>query len=271
MESRTATPLLTLGLRLTRPWPPSLRAVADWLTVGEPFAVFKDLLQEYLPEEREGILALPHPQRAAAFARAFEERYFPLIDIATSGELGMERLVTAIPVAVYGCTGEDYDMLVGEKPPVVVAALFIDLEGEAEDGVHITLLEKAQAWLSRPVLKRLGKGFNMDFLESCCEEHQVYKGLVRFGDRLLHRVPNYFLDATPDDIYGFGCRAQGPPNWDPEMVDSLTTQWEDCQDMRREENAFFDWLGLDIAGHTQELLDFLEGKWTEWQQQKTKA
>jgi len=261
MEPRK-TPLLTLASQFLRATsPPSLRTLGAWLTVGEPYAVFKGLVQQYLPDKETEILSLPHDSMAGAFSRAFSERYFPLLPVALEGELPLERLVLGIPVEVYGLQYNDYHELPQNRPGMVVAALFVDFE-EEEAGIRLALLDTGRPWLPEAVLRKLHKGFDPGFLEFALEDK--WRGLLQWAYRLGNETNLYFFSTCMEELYGNSCHSTGPPEWDEETVTSLESDWEECKTMLEEEKAFYTWLEEDLAAHAGEVLNYLEGKWNEW-------
>lgn len=262
-------PLETLALgmrrRLTRDWPPSLSAVASWLTAANSYAAFKDLVQQYLPDQAGAIAALEGPlERVTAFARVFNERYFPLLESIVEGDAveGYESIVTAIPVRLDSWGYEDYHDLPGDRPGLVLAALLVDLEDVDEEGIRITLLESAQEWVEREVLKKT-RPYSLDFLEFALEER--YRGLLYFGAHLLHATGSYFLDTEMDELYGMGCRSTGPPDWEQGTVEGLAQDWKVAQGLMDEEVKFWAWLEKDPKAHLAEVVAFLEDKWKKWQ------
>ncbi len=265
-----ATLALGVRRRLTRDWPPSLSAVAAWLTAANSYAAFKDLVQEYVPQQAEAILGSEGaPEMVTAFAQAFQQQYFPLLEHFVDGDCGgYEDIVTAIPVRVQGWEYEEYHELPNDRPGIVLSALLVDFESEmGEEGIRITLLEKAREWLPRDLLKR-ARAYNGDFLGFALKKR--YKGLLCFAAHLLHSTGLYFLDVSMDEIYGMGCRATGPPDWEAETVSSLAQEWKVAQGLMDEEVKFWTWLEKDPKAHLAEVVSFLEDKWKQWQKKKPK-
>ena len=267
-------PLATLALgvrrRLTLDWPPSLSAVAAWLTAANSYAAFKDLVQQYVPQQAEAIYASEEPAAmVTAFAHAFQQQYFPLLEHFVDGDCeGFEDIVTAIPVRVQGWEYEEYHELPNDRPGIVLSALLVDFETEmGEGGIRVTLLEKAQEWVPRDLLKRT-RVYEADFLMFALKKR--YRGLLYFGAHLLHSTGLYFLDASMDELYGMGCRATGPPDWEAETVSSLAQEWKVAQDLMDEEVKFWTWLEKDPKAHLAQVLDFLEEKWKKWQKKPKK-
>ena len=264
-------PLATLALgvrkRLTRDWPPSLSAVASWLTAANSYAEFKDLVQAYLPQQAEAIFSSEEPvEMVTAFAQAFQHSYFPLLGHVIDGDCeGFEDIVTAIPVRVEGFDYEDYHELPDNRPGLVLSALLVDFEAEmmGGEGIRITLLEKAQEWVQQDLLKRT-RAYDGEFLGFALKKHKRYRGLLCFAAHLLHSTGVYFLDATMDELYGAGCRATGPPNWEKETVEGLAQEWKAAQGLMEEEVNFWTWLEKDPRAHLEQVLGFLEGKWKKW-------
>ena len=267
-------PLATLALgvrkRLTRDWPPSLSAVAAWLTAANSYAAFKDLVQAYVPQQAEAIYSSQEPvEMVTAFAQAFQGRYFPLLEHFVDGDCeGFEDIVTAIPVKVLGWEYDDYHELPDARQGIVLSALLVDLE---EEGIRITLLEKAQEWLSRDLLKRT-RAYDMDFLIFALKKRRspLYRGLLYFAAHLFHATGLYFLDTDMDELYGMGCRATGPPDWETETVSSLAQDWKVAQGLMDEEVKFWTWLEKDPKAHLAEVVAFLEDKWKKWQKKPKK-
>ena len=266
MEPRK-TALLTLGYRFLRATsPPSLRTLGAWLTVGEPYAVFKDLVRQYLSDKEAEILALPHASMAGAFSRAFSERYFPLLQVALGGELPLERLVCGIPVEVYGLQYDDYHELPQNRPGMAVAALFVDFEEYVEEGgIRVALLDVCRRWLPEALLKKLRKGFDPGFLEFALEDKPEWRGLLHWAFKLINEVGLFFFATCMGDLYGNSCHSTGPPEWDPDVVANLTSDWEECSRMLEEEKSFYTWLEEDLAARAQELITYLEEKCKDWQ------
>jgi hypothetical protein len=255
---------------LTRDWPPSLSAVASWLTAANSYAEFKDLVQQYVPQQAEAIYASEEPvEMVTAFAQAFQQQYFPLLGHVIDGDCeGFEDIVTAIPVRVQGWEYEEYHELPEDRQGIVLAALLVDFEAEmGEEGIRITLLEKAQEWLPRDLLKRT-RAYDGEFLGFALKKR--YKGLLCFAAHLLHCTGLYFLDTPMDEIYGMGCRATGPPNWEAETVSSLAQEWKVAQDLMDEEEKFWTWLEKDPKARLAEVVAFLEEKWQQWSKKKPK-
>lgn len=99
-----------------------------------------------------------------AFAKRFEDRYFPLAFPFRWGEVeSHDDLTAGIILQVQGLEEDDYHELLEERLGHILASLLVDLEGDLDLGPrHPALMEKAaeavpRGWLSHAV----GGGFTL--------------------------------------------------------------------------------------------------------------
>ena len=128
----------------------------------------------------------------------------------------------------------------------------------------MALVDACRRWLPEALLKRL-RQFQPDFLEFALGDKPEWRGLQHWAYRLVDAIGLFFLATCMDELYGNSCRSTGPPEWDPEVVTNLTSDWEECETILEEEKTFYTWLEEDLAARTQTVIDYLEAKWQDWQ------
>ena len=154
------TPLKALATTLRGAALPRPLVLITLLAEAESFARLCELLQEYLPEHRTEVLAAGGSgAMVQAFARRFDDRYFPLALPFSWGEVeSLDDLTAGIIPEVVGMEDDDYHELPDQRLGYVLASLLVDLEGALGlgEGIRVTLMERAaeavpSGWLSRVV------------------------------------------------------------------------------------------------------------------------
>jgi hypothetical protein len=237
--------------------------VASRLRDAEDYQDFLGLVREYLPDLEAQITGDGSPAgMIAAFAEAFGERYFPLVQGFEDGSIDdFSSLLQGIPVALYGWEYEDYHTLPQQGPGMILASLLVDFEGELgwEEGIGITAMEAAAEHIPQGLLRRVpAQGYPLEFLREALRDR--YRGLLGFAEILCAQTGTVFLDTSFQEFYypsgsGSWCEI---PMWDREAVAELAEQWRAARGLQEEVMSFLDWLEADPAAHFAEVLDFLE-------------
>ncbi|MBI2851978.1 MAG: hypothetical protein HYX84_02575 [Chloroflexi bacterium] len=251
-------PLLKLGKKLRAAVPPSLNILIDRFDEFESYDDFVKLVKEYVPEHEQEILRLPSPEtQIVAFASHFEDKYFPLHYSFAEAEMheieGYSDLTRGIPLIISGLSYDDIDMLPSDGNSSQQLMSFLIPMPENQEGIHVALGEACLEYVPKELLERLPQGgFPGDELHRLLDGTR-FKGLAVWADIVNSDTGNYFLDADYDMFY-----SSGPPDWDMENVQALTTLWQQSEAAWGEVNTLAAWLEEDKPAHFEELLDFIE-------------
>jgi hypothetical protein len=224
----------------------------------ETYQDFLRLVDEFLLDERQDIIEVGNPQdMVAAFARRFDERYFPLADHLRSGDIeSLSDLMHFIPIDVHGYDYDDYHALCDEPPDMLLSSLLVDFEDELGlegEGIRVAILEAVAQHVPPELLDRIPeRGYSLDFLAQVLPGTK-YEGLLDRAGHLCHRSGTVFLDVTAEEFIS------NPPTWDREEVEWLTEEWRKAKEMFGRESTFFRWLEEDLQGNFARLLAFLGG------------
>jgi len=250
-----AGPLASLAILLRQGAPPSLEGLHAWFSQGEAYRDFVALVRQYLPQHETAILAeVGVERRLAAFARHFEDRYFPLPDAFKDGWVEeYEQLTTYIPVISMGISYEDYHMLT-DGWRLGYQLLFVlptDPYEEWREGAKTALLESCAQHVSKETLERTGQGFSRELLHARLDGTR-FEPAALAADWLCNDTNNAFLDYTDE------MNIEEP--WDPETVRITTQQWARARDIQDRIHSLAEWLEVEPPARFKELLDFIEGK-----------
>jgi hypothetical protein len=255
----TAGPISVLERKLRSRAIPSLRILVARLGQVEEYGDFVALVREYLPEREFDILGQSMPAaQLAAFANYFEERYFPLHDVFKEGDVDeYEQLTHSIPVVVMGISYDFYlEIDSYARAGIQLMTYLVQDPFQEEDG-SVALAEACAQIVPAAIVDRVPPGgFPREVCHSLIDT--PYKGLAHWSDQLWAETGNYFLDVCDEDTWG--CGGCGRPDWDREVVDELTEQWQRAMVIDQEISSLALWLEENPRERFEELVDFMEGR-----------
>jgi hypothetical protein len=229
----------------------------------EHTARFFDLVREYLPEERERLLAMPLTDAAARFAKLFSARYFPVsYRMAQAWEpvlpfSTIKEFTAHIPLAWHSLERYSYDS--GRIPPgqllagaICVCPLDVSAQwpGANDNGPRIALLDRFIKQASEAALRPVpADGWPLELVEFALAGSQ-WPGLLAWCRWLFSRTGNLWLDTPHHE------RAE----WTREEVDALARDWPLYLGLDKQMQAFNSWVGHDFPGRAARVIKFIAEK-----------
>ncbi len=211
--------------------PPSLEVILGRLDQSEAMIEFRRIVREFLPDKEAEILSKPRVDQVDTFTGLFEQRYFPLHDIAMGEDEDFECLVAGIPVIRMGMSWDDYHEFAGFRPGIqlllsVVECPFenygcsIGRTGRTTVGsTRVPLLEGVAGMVGEKLMQRIPKeGWSSKELHRRLDNNARFKGAALYADWVEGGTDTVFLD-TSYEIEVIDA------DWTREVVDELTEQW----------------------------------------------
>ena len=251
--SALAQRLRSLGL-------PSLSVLIARLGDIEDYQAFLDIVREFLPEREAEILCnLTPATQVAAFANYFQDRYFPLQDHFREPESGIVEsysdFTRCIPVILRGISYEDYhDLATGNwRNGALISSLLIEDPYSEGEETHIAIAEACLGLMTAELIQLVPEGGI-----SPEEAHRLlsdteYEGLALWADQLHLSTNNFFFDTDYESFWS----GYNEIDWNREMVESLTTEWQQADVIDEKVGQFFNWLEDDLEPRFRELLNFI--------------
>lgn len=246
-------PLSVLAERLRSRGVPSLSGLIARLGEAEDYESFVALVKEFLPERKTDILSQSTPQaQVAAFASHFEDRYFPLDDAFKLGDIeGYDELTRGIPIIPLGLSYDDYQFIAADWRSGL--QLMTYLVEDPIGGERAALAEACEEYVPSSLLHQVPEeGIRPEDLKSLLDETR-FRGLVDWANVIWHDTGNFFLDIDLEEL----CSA-GPPEWNPEAVEHLTTEWQQAEVIQVRILNLAEVLEQDPPARLEELLKLLE-------------
>ena len=252
--------LSALARRLQALVLPSLTALIARLWREEDYQQFLSMVKELLPEREAEILRnLTPATQVAAFASYFEDRYFPLQDHFREPESGMVEsysdFTRSIPIILRSISYEDYhDLASGNfRDGTLVSTLLIEDPYSGDGDTHIAIAEACLQLVPAELIQLVPEGGI-----SPEEAHQLlndteYEGLALWADQLHLSTNNIFFDTDYEMFWG----GYDQLDWDLEIVERLTREWQQADVIDEKVGRFFDWLEGDLEPRFRELLNFI--------------
>lgn len=240
---------MVLANRLTLA-PPSLRHLIGMLEQSEVYQEFLLLVREFLPEHEREIIT--SRSRLDAFARRFEERYFPLAEAVVDDE-EMEFLVSSIPIVLEGMSFDDYHEFehYNQAQQLLMALVEYSFWGEEEGGARVPLLEQCAKYVGEDLIRRVPRlGWKPEHMHQRLDGTE-FEGAAVFADYMWHQTGTIFLDCTYDEDWG------GDLGWSRENVEGLTEEWPRARQMEAQMSSIMDWLDDAPQINFEKLLDAL--------------
>ena len=250
-------PILTLARRLrSLGQPPSFTVLLSCIEKGQSYGEFVALVREYLPEQEGEILSRNSvAAQIAAFADRFEDDYFPLECSFRGLADNYADLTGDIPTVVMGFSWEDYHFMPDSSgaPGLLLLTYLIENPYGEEDGARLAIGEACAPHVPIELLRRVSfGGLALDGVHRLFDD-TPYRALAHWGDILHSNTGNFFLDTTVEDLWD-----EGFPPWEREIVEQLTRQWRQAEEIQRQIEHLIDWLEENPPAHFREILDFLE-------------
>ena len=255
VKSPDQMPLAVLARRLTLE-PPSIEHLIGFLGQSEVFAMFLELIREYVPDHEREIMRGPVWERAESFKRRFEEEYFPLADFAYGEEESLEYMMHSIPVELMGWEYDAYHEFDNFRPGVsLLLGLVInpfDYGEEESEAARVPILEVCTEHVGAELVARIpAKGWDPDALRAACDD-TPYGGVADFAEHLCGATGLWVLDCNYE-MYG-------EEVWDRGVVDELTAQWPQVKERLDRVYKMYDWLEASPVKNFTKVLDFLVPK-----------
>lgn len=240
--------------------PPSLTSLFVRLEQVEEYALFVNLIREYLPEREQEILRPADPYgQIAAFASRFEDHYFPLHPGVIDEVEGYSEITYHIPVIVMGMSDDDYHEIPHSYRSgfVLMTYLLADLYDEA-GGTRVPLAEACLQHVSAEIVNRVPQGGLEPGVAHRLLDGSPYEAVAAWADMLTAATGNPFLDISSEDL---GYYQQ--PTWDRETVEDLTQRWREAEAVQERLSRLAEWLEEDPPARFGEMLDFVERRMAE--------
>jgi len=246
-------PIIILGNKLSSLGVPSLSVLIAQISDSESYAVFLDLVNEFLPERRQEILheTTPYAQ-VARFAGYFEDRYFPLDQIIRMGDVeSYDELTHHIPLIVMGISWDDYEEITSECRPGIQLMTYLSFNPWGEEP-SVSLAEACAEHVPQDLLGRAA-----EIQLEPGEAHRLldgtqYEMVAHWADRIHCCTNNFFLDNDYEMLMN-----SMPPDWDRETVEALTRQWQQADAAESRLNDFVEWLEAAPSSRFEELVNFI--------------
>src|SRR5574343_552762 len=195
--------------------PPLLSSIIKPFAGHEHMFRFLDLVQEYMPEQREKFLTMAPKDAAVLFVKVFTKRYFPVtIPFYWSDSADfIKRLVQHIPAERHHITEHLYEPVYEKLPPgQLLAEVLCVCPFRGDD--RLAVVERFKKLFgpgAAAVLKLIpAKGYTLRELEAA-PSMAPYKGLLERCKWVLGKTGNCWLDKGVVDM-----------TWSRENVDRLT-------------------------------------------------
>ena len=215
---------------------------------------FYDLVRDYLPEERERLLALAPADAAGRFVQLFSKRYFPISQRRIEAwepvrpNSILQELTRSIPLEWRGMESWRYDS--GEMSPAQLRAAVIcvyPFEGSGS-GARVAAVDRfirqggeTNKWV--PV-----EGYKLERVEDALRD-SPYPGLLSWCRWIFARTGNRWLDTS-----------HGSADWGRENVDALTRDWPAYLEADRQMKDFNHWLKVDFPGRSAAVIKYVATK-----------
>ncbi|KKM79336.1 hypothetical protein LCGC14_1351030, partial [marine sediment metagenome] len=257
VHSPEKMPLAVLARRLTLE-PPSIEHLIGFIGQSEVFAIFLELVREYVPDHEREIMRGPVWERAESFRRRFEQEYFPLADFAYGDGESLEYMVHAIPVELMGWEYDQYHEYESYRPgATLLLGLVInpfDYGYEDSEAARVPILDSCTDLVGAELVARIpARGWDPEALRTACGD-KAYGGVADFAEWLCAATGLWMLDCTYE-MYG-------EEYWDRGIVDELTKQWPLVKQRLDRVFQMYDWLETSPVKNFTKVLDFLVPKLT---------
>jgi hypothetical protein len=254
--------IIKLAMMLNSLSPPKLSFLIVQLDEVENIKDFFTLIDEFLPDKRQEILAEISPTaQVAAFCTAFEDRYLPLdtnfLDWEENEVQCYGALLEGVPVynLSFDVENEYHEIPERYDDSVKLMTFLIECPWD-EDGARIAIGESCDDIVPRELLAMVpAGGFTREALHKYLDRTR-YKPIATWADMMYWDTGNYFFDM---EITRCGCGfGHIPiPEWDKKVIKDLTEEWQQSQKMIGDFESFKKWLGEKPAVRFKEVLDFL--------------
>lgn len=253
--SDSAGSLEILARKLRSHYPVSLAATIELFQAQQDHSVFIKLVREFLPERETEILRCATPgEKMMAFARYFEERYFPLPYYFSTGDAEeYGDLVSYLPLIPLGFSYQEYDELVMDDDIGLMLMSYFFRNPYGEPGARVPLAEACQQKVPVELLQRIPEpGYTPEELHRLLD-HTPYQLLATWGDMINLSTNNDFLDIDQEMLDNSEL-----PDWSRETVDYFTRQWAEAERLRHEVFAMAEKFNEQPAAYLREILDFID-------------
>lgn len=213
---------------------------------------FIRLVEEFLPEHRESMVAMEHPTVVDRFVALFSKKYFPIYRPAYSD---LKVFLNRIHTETLGLERHRYDSAWNMQPGHLIAGVLCECPYEDADNLAIVarfgdlLVQKGCQDPKAVTGKLLPGGIPLEDIERCAEESGLedlfFPGLLEWCRWLHHRTGNRWWDTEP-----------GAVGWDRETVEALAADRPGYEQIRKRMETFNAWLGHGFPARAQEVIDY---------------
>jgi len=252
VHSPEKMPLAVLARRLTLE-PPSIEHLIGFIGQSEVFAIFLELVREYVPDHEREVMRGPVWERVESFRRRFEEEYFPLAEFAFGDEESLEYMVHSIPVELMGWEYDAYHEFGNFRPGVTLLLGLVvnpfDYAFEESEAARVPILEDCTELVGAELVARIpARGWDSEALRAACDDTS-YAGVADFAEWLCAATGLWMLDCSYEGY--------GEEIWDRGIVDELTKQWPLVKERLERVHQLYDWLEASPVKNFTKVLDFL--------------
>lgn len=247
-------PIITLGNKLSSLGVPSLSVLIALISDSESYADFLKLIDQFLPERRQEIMHEDTPPaQMALFASYFEDRYFPLEECFSIGDMeSYDEIAHHIPLTVLGLSWDDYHEIASGNYREGIQLMTYLVTHPFDENPSVALAEACAELIPQELLGRAA-----EIQLEPGEAHRLldgtqYSPLAEWADRLHYCTDNYFLDTDFEML----CNSL-PTEWDAENVRELTGLWQQAQAAENRVSEFVDWLEAAPSSRFEELVNFI--------------
>ena len=208
---------------------PSITAITHVFVDAGGWVAFLGLVREYLPDHERAVTNARWP--IEEFIARFENRYFPIAGDDT-GDYGdfSERFWPRLA----GIDWEELHELTNYWPDNQQLLLAFMASPYEDQDFHTGWVENAAQWVPQELLHQTGDGYKNDELHHMFD-NTPYEPLAMLADQLWRDTGNEFMDMAWED--GFDA-----PEWDRELVDYITGQWQLARAHEERVEKFAAWL-----------------------------
>jgi hypothetical protein len=255
--------IIKLAIRLESLAPPKLSFLITQLDEIENIQEFIKLIDEFLPDKKPEILSKLSPtDQIATFCTLFEDRYLPLdtsfLDWEESEMESYGALLQGVPVHNLSFDVEnDYHAIPTADYDDAVRLMTYLIESPwDDDGARVVIGEACAETLPREILEMVPEGgFRREDLHQYLKG-TFYQAIVIWADMLWWDTGNFFFDMETTRV-GCGAGYIPEPEWDREIVEDLTKEWQRAQAMIDEFVSFKKWLLEAPEKNFKKTLDFI--------------
>jgi hypothetical protein len=218
---------------------------------------FYELVNEYLPEEKENLINLVPDDAVRVFTKDFTKKYFKIINVSSYGN-AFEVLTRRIPLDWHGLYERYYNNTWHMTDSHLLAASvcecpFGDIPLDEEDengtsgGARLSIVDKLTQRCEQAAKMLTKNGYTFRQVEGVLKD-SPYKNFLIWCQWIFSQTGNRWLDTGSE----MGC-----PDWTRENVDSLTADWPEYNRLQAGMDEFEKWLKKDFQTRSVEVIQHI--------------